>query len=166
MVTLEPITPALAFVFKTIRLRALQDSPTAFSSTYERESKITDEEWLQRSVRWASDGSIGYIAYEMAKPCGLVICYAEAHDPPCAQVLSMWVDPAYRRAGVGRALIEALAAWAKSRGLHNLKLMVTSINRDAVEFYQRIGFRMTGRTEPYPNDPTITQHEMLLSLRP
>jgi ribosomal protein S18 acetylase RimI-like enzyme len=38
--------------------------------------------------------------------------------------------------------------------------MVTSCNQDAVEFYMRIGFSMTGRTEPYPNDPALVEYEM------
>lgn len=48
MVKLEPITPENVFVDKTIRLRALLDSPTAFSSTYAQESQRSDDEWLQR----------------------------------------------------------------------------------------------------------------------
>ncbi len=164
MITLEPIKPEVALIFKAVRLRALQDSPTAFSSTYAREAEISDEEWLKRSVRWSSDGSIGYIAFNMEKACGLVACYTEEQHPLRAHIVSMWVDPAYRRAGVGKMLIDALSAWAKTRQLHELKLMVTSINESAINFYERIGFRKSGITGPYPNDPAIMEYEMLLPL--
>ena len=48
------------------------------------------------------------------------------------------------------------------RGIDELILTVTSVNNGAIRFYERLGFRMTGRTEPYPNDPAIFEHEMLL----
>jgi GNAT superfamily N-acetyltransferase len=163
VIRLEPITPELALVFKNTRLRALQDSPTAFSSTYVRESQLSDEEWFQRSVRWASDGSTGYIAFDGDTACGLVCSFVE-DGLSRACIISMWVDPSYRRGGVGSKLIDAVSIWAKSRGLRELKLMVTAVNPGAIKFYERIGFRMSGVSQPYPNDPAIMEYEMLLSL--
>jgi ribosomal protein S18 acetylase RimI-like enzyme len=61
-------------------------------------------------------------------------------------------------------LIDALRKWAKSLGLRELTLMVTSVNEGAIEFYRRIGFRMSGKTGPYPNDPAVIEYEMLLPL--
>jgi ribosomal protein S18 acetylase RimI-like enzyme len=166
MVVLQPITPEKVLVYKTIRLRALLDSPTAFSSTYERESQQPDEEWLRRARLWGSGPCAGYLAFEGETPCGLVACYGEEQNTEFATVISMWVDPAQRRAGVGAALIEALKSWAVGRSLRELRLMVTSVNAGAFRFYERLGFLMTGKTEPYPNDPAIIEHEMALRLRP
>lgn len=39
--------------------------------------------------------------------------------------------------------------------------MATSVNAGAIRFYERLGFRMTGNTEPYPHDPAIVECEML-----
>jgi ribosomal protein S18 acetylase RimI-like enzyme len=164
VVNLKLITPELTDVFKATRLRALQDSPTAFSSTYARESQLSDEEWLQRSQRLSRDGSIAYIAFDEDRACGLVCCYAEDDDPRRAHIISMWVDPAYRRAGVGSELINTLGIWAKGYGMRELKLMVTGVNRGAIAFYERLGFRMSGVSKPYPNDPAIMEYEMLRSL--
>jgi ribosomal protein S18 acetylase RimI-like enzyme len=55
------------------------------------------------------------------------------------QIISMWVDPSFRRVGVGKALIEAVLEWNKSRDVHEVKLMVTSINQGAIAFYGRMG---------------------------
>jgi ribosomal protein S18 acetylase RimI-like enzyme len=164
VIDLKLISPETAADFKATRLRALEDSPTAFSSTYARESQLTDEEWLKRSQRWCSDGSIGYIAFEGSRACGLVCCYAEEEDPWRAHIISMWIDPAFRRAGVGSMLINTLSTWAKGRGMRELKLMVTGVNRGAIEFYERFGFRMSGMSQPYPNDAAITEYEMLRNL--
>ena len=166
MIHLRTITPETASIFKAVRLRALRDAPQAFSSTYAKESQLSDEEWIKRSERWYGNGAIGFLAMEEpgnGEACGLVACYAEDSEGVLrGHVISMWVDPAFRRAGVGRMLIDALMNWAESRGLRELNLMVTSVNRGAIEFYERIGFRMSGKTGPYPNDPAIIEYEMLL----
>jgi ribosomal protein S18 acetylase RimI-like enzyme len=164
MINLEPITPANALVFKAIRLLALRTDPTAFSATYAKESQLSDEEWFRRSVRWNSDGSIGYLAFDHGHPCGLVACYVAEKEPSHAHVISMWVDPAYRRSGVGTALIEGLKTWAVACNIRELHLMVTSVNAGAIGFYKRLGFQMTGWTGPYPNHPAIFEHEMRLRL--
>ena len=164
MIVLEQISPDNALVFRDVRLRALLDAPTAFSSTYSRESAITEDEWIKRSVRWCSDGAIGYIAFDGDYACGLVACYAESENPLRAHVISMWVDPAHRRTGVGRMLIDALQAWAQDRQMRELKLMVTSVNEGAIRFYERIGFCKTGNKAAYPNAPSIEEFEMILPL--
>ena len=167
MILLRPISPDTAFIFKDARLRALQDFPLAFSSTYVKESQLSDEEWIQRSARCNGDHAVGYLAVDDSdhgSACGLVACYAEQVSVPHGHVISMWVDPAFRRAGIGRMLIDALGQWAGTRGLRELRLMVTSVNRGAIEFYERIGFRMSGAIRPYPNDPAIVEYEMVLPL--
>jgi GNAT superfamily N-acetyltransferase len=162
LIVIERITPQTALVFKDVRLRALLDAPTAFSSTYAREAQFPDEEWMKRSVRWSSDGSVAFLAMDGDGGCGIVGAYEE--NARCAQVISMWVDPGFRRAGVGRALIDAVVEWAGSRAVRELKLMVTSVNPVAIAFYGRLGFNMTGKTAVYPNDAAIIEYEMLRAL--
>jgi ribosomal protein S18 acetylase RimI-like enzyme len=164
MILLKPITPQTAFLFKGVRLRALADSPTSFSSTHARESRLSDGEWIQRSERWNGEEATGYLAFDTldeTEACGLVACYAEEEGGVrSGHIISMWVDPGYRRAGVGAMLIDALKTWARVRGLQQLTLMVTSVNQGAMDFYRRVGFQMSGKTGPYPNDPAIIEYEM------
>lgn len=164
MIAIERITLGSALVFKDVRLRALQEAPTAFSSTYAKESAFPDEEWKKRAMRWSSGGSAGFLAFDGGRGCGMVFSFAEELDPQRAQVVSMWVAPEVRREGVGRRLIEAVVEWARGREMRDVKLMVTSVNHGAIAFYERLGFRMTGKAEIYPNDATIKQYEMVLAL--
>ena len=164
MIVIERVTAENALVFKDVRLHALKESPTAFSSTYAKEAQISDEEWIQRAVRWSSDGAVGFLAHEEDRACGMVFCFESEHDRGQGHIVSMWVDPEFRLAGVGRLLILSVAAWAKDRPMRELKLMVTSVNHGAVAFYERLGFRMSGKTGPYPNDPAITEYEMWLAV--
>ena len=164
MVTLERVSLANLDRFKRIRLRALQDSPKAFGSTYAREVRFTDAEWRARVERWNGERGIGYLAIDGERECGIAGGLADEEDSTHADLVSMWTDPAHRQAGVGRLLVEAVIEWARLRGVLTLRLMVTSTNDAAAAFYQRLGFAMTGRTEPYANDPDMVEREMARSI--
>lgn len=164
MSVIKRVAAGDASVYKEVRLRALEESPTSFSATYAKEAQFPDEEWQKRAARCDGDRIIGFLAFEGDRGCGMVFCFSDEQDEAVGTIVSMWVDPAVRRAGVGRLLIDSVVEWAKERGMHALKLMVTSVNKGAIAFYERIGFRMSGKTGPYPNDPAITEFEMFLSL--
>lgn len=164
MIAIKRVTPETALVFKDVRLRALKESPTAFSSTYAKESQLPDEEWVRRAERWArGEGIAMFLGFDGDTPCGIAGSMLDEGNPERAHVISMWVDPVYRRGGVGKALIDAVVQWNRSRGVRETVLMVTSVNTGAIAFYERIGFRKTGITGPYPNDPEIVEYEMALA---
>ncbi len=160
MTVLYRITPERASHYKAVRLQALLDTPNAFGSTYARESQFTEEEWGKRAANLHGERAVGYLAFDGDQYCGIVGCFLHEDDPLKADLVSMWVAPNYRRLGVGRLLIDAVQSWAGDRGVKTLLLMVTSCNQEAMEFYRCIGFSMTGRTEPYPNDPALIEYEM------
>jgi len=108
----------------------------------------------------SGERGIGFLAMDGELPCGIIGAFLSEHEPGIAQIVSMWVAPGYRRSGVGTALIDAIRSWSRTRGVHTLRLMVTSHNHAAMKFYERNGFTMTGKTEPYPNDPLIIEYEM------
>src|SRR5689334_16511095 len=53
------------------------------------------------------------------------------------------VDPAARRAGAASALIEAAAAWVRSKNVANIMLGTAARNTAAQALFQRLGFRAT-----------------------
>jgi ribosomal protein S18 acetylase RimI-like enzyme len=92
--------------------------------------------------------------------CGIACGLLDELDTSRAHLLSMWVTPSHRRLGIGRSLVEAILDWAGNQGVRTLLLQVTSNNDAAITFYRRLGFTMTGRTEPYLNDPALLNLEM------
>jgi ribosomal protein S18 acetylase RimI-like enzyme len=166
MTRLEPITPATAETFKTVRLCALLDSPSAFGSTYAKEAGLSLEDWQKRAVQWNGERSVGYIAINDTEACGIAAGFLDKDDPTRAYLVSMWVAPTHRGHGSGRQLVDGIKAWAQAQSVQRLYLMVTSNNSGARQFYERLGFRETGRTEPYPNDPALVEHEMVCSISP
>jgi ribosomal protein S18 acetylase RimI-like enzyme len=57
-----------------------------------------------------------------------------------AEITEMYVQPAFRRKGVGKALIEAALAHARHRGCTEVHLLVDPQNTPAISFYQAVGF--------------------------
>lgn len=160
MTTLERIRPENVALFRAVRLEALRDRPSAFGSTFENESQLNDEAWLARASQHTGERSIGYLAVDGAAGCGIAVGFLDEDDTSQAHLVSMWVAPLRRRHGIGRSLVTAIVDWAGERGATQLNLMVTSSNDSAIRFYEQLGFRMTGRTEPYPNDATLVEFEM------
>lgn len=145
---------------KQVRLTALKDTPSAFASTYARESTRTDEDWIRVASAWSGQGSVFYIAIERGEPCGMIGGKFDEITPRRAWVLSMWVAPAQRRMNLGTRLMDEVQRWAQRAGINELGLMVTSNNAAAQAFYERCGFHRTGMTQRYENDPLLFEFEM------
>lgn len=161
MVILKPIGPDCVAGFKAVRLSALQNSPSAFGSTFAAESQLSDVEWQRRAAQWNGKESVCYLTWDGNRPCGIVAGYLDREDATIAHLASMWVEPSHRRRGVGRLLVEGIINWACEHRAEALRLGVTSNNEAASRFYERLGFRKTGRTAPYPNNPALVENEMI-----
>lgn len=157
------ISPDSAEAFRRVRLEALKTDPLAFGSTYEQELKLTSADWLKRAASLDGIHRVGFFIMRNGEPCGLVGCFRDDQDAARGQIISMWVAPLFRRAGLGMMLLEAIRSWAESQGITKLYLMVTRSNVGAIGLYRRAGFKDSGRTEPYPNDATLIKIEMMRS---
>jgi ribosomal protein S18 acetylase RimI-like enzyme len=164
MITLERLSSENVEAFRTVRLAALKDTPSAFGSIYAKESKLTDEDWGQKVSHWSSDRSTAYIAMESGKACGIAGGFVSDDDATAVSLISMWVSPTHRKQGVGRTLVSSIGDWATRKNARTLQLLVTNNNEAAIKFYQRLGFELTGNTEPYPNDTALLELEMVRSL--
>jgi ribosomal protein S18 acetylase RimI-like enzyme len=72
-------------------------------------------------------------------PVGMVLTSTVADG--VAHTTQVCVMPGYQGHGVGRGLMEASIAALKRRGYGALSLTVTSVNKQAVELYEHLGFR-------------------------
>jgi len=66
-----------------------------------------------------------------------------------AELVSIAVDPRERRYGVGTVLMDASRAQLQLRKVKTWWLMVATENAAAMRFYQRYGFRRTGKVKRY-----------------
>ena len=95
--------------------------------------------------------------------CGLVAARRDDDVPGIVHLMAMWVHPDGRGAGGADALVNEVAAWARAEGADVIQLRVIDTNRLAQRFYERNGFRSTGRTHVRERDQAI---ELEMERRP
>ena len=159
-VVVERITPDRWQELRAVRLAALADSPGAFLRTLAEEEAYPDEEWQGRA-RQRADGDDGatFLASVGDEVAGIVGAHRLPHEPSTVELVAMWSDPRHRRAGVGRALVDAVVDWAKG---DRVVLWVMRGNDGARAFYERVGFEVTDEIVPLPDDPCREEQRMVL----
>ncbi|MBK1988901.1 GNAT family N-acetyltransferase [Sphaerospermopsis aphanizomenoides BCCUSP55] len=58
-----------------------------------------------------------------------------------AHIFLLYVVPAYRRRGIGTALMQYIENWAKQRGDRQIGLQVFQTNTPALSLYQQLGYQ-------------------------
>lgn len=75
----------------------------------------------------------------------------------------MYVRPEFRGAGLGRQLIERLAAHARAHGIALLRLETGARQDEAIRLYEAAGFRRIPPFGPYFEDPNSRCYELRLA---
>jgi GNAT superfamily N-acetyltransferase len=152
-------------LFKDLRLRALADSPDAFAETLAHAEAQPAAYWenLTRSVS-EPGRHVMFVAEDAARAVGLVFGLLDRERASVGRVGGMWVAPEARGRGAGRALLDAVVAWARRRGLARLELWVTEGNSPAALLYRSAGFAETGARDVLPANPARATIQMTLAL--
>jgi len=88
----------------------------------------------------AMPGAFGFLGVIDGEPAGFILCRAAAGE---CEVLTLGVDPACRRSGLGSRLLEQALATAAQAGVQRLYLEVAENNR--AEF----GVQLSGQVFPF-----------------
>ena len=127
-------------IFKEIRLEALREAPEAFASTLAEATLLKEAAWRSRlNTRAQFLASIGPTAVGTA---GGILTEAGP------ELISMWVDPRFRRSGIGAKLVDAVVEWASPQPFDSIVLWVAPGNQAAERLYRGRGFRRTGVSQP------------------
>ena len=146
---------------RDVRLRALADAPSAFATRYEEARERPPSWWVDWAARSASgNGQAMFLAWEDAAPVGIVGTFVE--DDGNRWLISMWTEPAARGRGVGRALVEAVVAFARAAGSGELLLEVTEGNDAAYTLYRACRFEETGPGERHADGNPTRQMRLAL----
>ncbi|HET7310149.1 MAG TPA: GNAT family N-acetyltransferase [Mycobacteriales bacterium] len=169
LVVVRRITAADGELLRDVRLRALQDTPSAFGSTYAAEAARPDAMWDERAAGGARGADrCTLLAFDGEECIGLAGGFRNDEDGHHADIdlVSMWVALAYRGTGAAEQLVDAVLEWARDEAAAEVVgLWVTRGNARAQRFYERLGFVETGDVQPLPSDPCKDEVRMVFGLR-
>ena len=105
---------------------------------------VADERRYLRALRRHPDAAVF-----VADDDGAVVArLSVARDPHSASRhvadLGLMVASTHRRLGIGRALLEQAATWARDAGVSKLELHVFPWNEPAIRLYEQFGFEREG----------------------
>ncbi len=108
----------------------------------------TDEDAVREMTLAA--GSRVELAFEGG---ALVACVHLKKEPDGSCYLGMLtVDPSRQAGGLGRALMARAEELARAWGCRRVRMTVIDSRAELIAYYERRGYRRTGRAEPFPED--------------
>ena len=118
--------------------------PGGWLLTTEMWRSVADERRYLRAVRRHADAAVF-----VADDDGAVVARLSVqrdHHPASRHVadLGLMVAVSHRRRGIGRALLEECAGWARQAGVRKLELHVFPWNEAAIALYESFGFVREG----------------------
>ena len=133
-----------AEVYRRLRLWGLQESPSAFGSTFSEEIRMSlDTVKGRMGVDNPAESFVLGAYTDAGRLVGVIGCYREGKTKSRhkANIWGMFVAPDHRRQGIGRALLDAaIAEAATMSGLRRLNLSVDTGNVAASALYRSAGF--------------------------
>jgi ribosomal protein S18 acetylase RimI-like enzyme len=134
-----------------IRPAVAADVPALFRLKWALTKAEGNEAVLQATeADWRRDGFgarprfAAFVAESRGEVIGM-LTYSESYLTALADVVlsiqDLFVEPAHRRSGAGRALLAELAVEATARGIPLIQLNVQDSNEPARQFYRQAGFQ-------------------------
>ncbi len=97
---------------------------------------------LVRRCLLIAEGESGLLGFAVGKAIG-------TGKDTVGELESVVVKETARRAGVGKALCEAIVAWSRQQGAQALELEVRAGSKGVIALYSGLGFVVTGRRLAY-----------------
>jgi ribosomal protein S18 acetylase RimI-like enzyme len=163
-VSIRVLQPAEWRAYKDLRLRALADSPDAFSTLYADANAQPDEHWASRLLALSPVMDRLLVVERDAALNGMVWGRILSSDETTAHVYQMWVAPELRGLGLGRMLLQRIIEWVTRHGVRSILLGVTYGNGPAYRLYESVGFRAFGELEPLRPNSELQAQTMRLDI--
>jgi len=147
---------------RDLRLRALEEAPTAFGTTLEHARQLTEADWRARVTEAA-----WFICWERGEPVALATgVRTPGRDPRPGdhELTSMWAAPEVRGTGTSSTVLDAVMRWALDDGATRLVAWVVDGNEHAKAFYERLGLTPTGRTQKVRDGAGRSESELAREL--
>jgi RimJ/RimL family protein N-acetyltransferase len=133
----RPLVAADVAAYRALRLQGLRDHRQAFGADADDEAAWAIDDWLARLERRSTFGA--FLGDALVGTAALSVESGRKHGHRGCLV-GMYVAPAARGLGAGRALVAAVLDQARGR-VETLELSVAIANAPAIALYLACGFR-------------------------
>ncbi|GLU51988.1 GNAT family N-acetyltransferase [Dyadobacter frigoris] len=129
-----------------IRVATEKDEETVYNMICDLEDKEFDRESFNNvfHTNLAQD-RIQYVIAELGgEPVGMGSCHTQFllhHACVVAEIQEMYVSPQYRSKEIGKALVEKLIDFAKSKNALQIEVTSNNVRESAHRFYEKEGFK-------------------------
>jgi GNAT superfamily N-acetyltransferase len=151
---------------RAIRLEALVDTPSAYSTTYDEAVAFPDSLWIERataSVAGVEQTTV--VGFDGDRAVALAIgLLREQHAALVTVIVSVYVTRSVRGTGTADRMFPLIHAWGEAHGSLQASLWVEETNARAIGFYERIGYTMTLDRARVPNDSGLFERRMKKTL--
>lgn len=152
-ITIETLPPASWGMFKALRLQAAEEFPHVFPPLAEEAAKF-DQAWIQRltdaevPLQDKDKSEWLYFLMNDKKPIGMAGAIREyagfANWNHLVTIVSVFIQPPYRKKGLGTILINHLLEQLKASGTVNAATLWVDPKEHAVPLYTKAGFTVVG----------------------
>lgn len=125
---------------RELRLRAVTDSPKAFSDSVLEIKSKPKEFWIEGISR----GHV-FVAKFDDEWVGMAVFIKDSNGE--WSVKSLWVDPKHRGKGIGGEFIKTIIETARKDELNGIRLDVNTESEEIINFYKSFGFEITNTIE-------------------
>lgn len=141
MLSIHPISHHERTVFSNmVRRYLLEIAP----HSPEAEAVVKDDASFEEAFPFAAPGHFQWWAQVGHHTIGfaLILLSGDGMGHPSAWLTDLFLEPAWRRRGYGRAFVEALKNWMKSQNVSRIDLSVCSDTPGAYAFWKAVGFQL------------------------
>jgi GNAT superfamily N-acetyltransferase len=147
--TVARITADQGDVLRELRTASLREAPYAFGATLE-EALSADAATFdaKAALNATSVTTTTFILYTEGHPAGVIDACFDDTPARRAFVSELWVAPAVRHLRGGELLVNTASEWLARGGAAEVYAWIADSNRNAMRFYERLGFGPTGDHRP------------------
>jgi GNAT superfamily N-acetyltransferase len=166
-ITFRPLTASDTANYRALRQWILNSADSKyFSDSYEREARLTDDQWLE----WCSEKREHCIlgTFDKDDLVGIIMVTQQGSpDSPIVEWEAAWLDPRYRGTGLGKTFYEEARQWSRKQGYKFVAGFIRETYTPAVDICKGQGFVYvyTIKDEIWADGSVADTHAYLLDLR-
>ena len=144
VINIRRIVPNEYEIYRSIRLKSLQEDPYAYSTKYDEANKRANQSWIDQVNEMAlSQDVCAFLVFDNQEAIGLCGLYRNRENKREGEIVQVWINNAYRSCGIAKEMITKIMEWAKDNKINSIIAKVYLNNPRAIRFYEKIGFEST-----------------------